>query len=69
MDRKILRELIIDEILLYHSLEAREYYEKCKAKYPQGVLEILYQRVGAPPPVPSPIVSTKIDATSPYSPK
>ena len=49
MDRKILRELIIDEILLYHSKEAREYYERCKLKYPQGVLEILYQRVGAAP--------------------
>jgi serine/threonine protein kinase len=48
LDRKILRELIVDEILLYHSKEAREYYEKCKVKYPKGVLEILYQRVGAP---------------------
>ena len=48
LDKKILRELITDEILLYHSKEAREYYEKCKLKYPKGVLEILYQRVGAP---------------------
>lgn len=48
LDRKILRELIIDEILLYHSPEARDYYDRCKIKYPQGVLEILYQRVGAP---------------------
>lgn len=43
-----MRELIVDEILLYHSKEAREYYDKCKTKYPKGVLEILYQRVGAP---------------------
>lgn len=49
LDRKILRELIVDEILLYHSKEARDYYEKCKVKYPKGVLEILYQRVGAQP--------------------
>ena len=34
LDRKILRELIVDEILLYHSSEARDYYEKCKQKYP-----------------------------------
>jgi len=51
LDRKILRELIIDEILLYHSKEARDYYEKCKVKYPKGVLEILYQRVGAAAPL------------------
>jgi hypothetical protein len=66
LDRKILRELIIDEILLYHSKEAREYYEKCKVKYPQGVLEILYQRVGAAPN-PSASAGTKIQPDSPNS--
>lgn len=53
LDKKILRELITDEIFLYHSRDARDYYEKCKAKYPKGVLEILYQRVGAPASLPS----------------
>jgi len=49
---------------LYHSQEAREYYEKVKAKYPNGVLETLYQRVGA---APNPLSSAgpKVQAESP----
>ena len=47
LDKKILRELIFDEILLYHSKEARDYYQQCKIKYPNGVLELIYQRVGS----------------------
>ena len=53
-----MRELIVDEILLYHSKEARDYYEKCKVKYPKGVLEILYQRVGAQPQTAPPLPSS-----------
>lgn len=64
LDRKILRELIMDEILLYHSKEARDYYEKCKAKYPKGVLEILYQRVGAAPTVSLPPTTTSNNSSA-----
>lgn len=46
LDRKILRELIMDEIILYHSEEARNYHKQCKVKYPKGILETIYQRVG-----------------------
>ena len=44
LDKKILRELILDEIILYHSQSARNYYEQCKAKFPNGVLEKIYNR-------------------------
>jgi serine/threonine protein kinase len=64
LDRKILRELIMDEILLYHSKDARDYYEKCKAKYPKGVLEILYQRVGAAPTVSLPPTTTSNNSSA-----
>jgi hypothetical protein len=36
--------LILDEIILYHNKKARKYYEACKKKYPEGVLEIIYKR-------------------------
>ena len=49
LDRKILRELIVDEVMLYHSKDARDYYQKCKEKYPRGILELIYQRVGQEP--------------------
>ena len=45
LDKKILRELILDEAMMYHSPEAVDYYKNCKAKYPGGILEKLYQRV------------------------
>lgn len=45
LDKKILRELILDETMMYHSQEAMDYYKNCKAKYPQGILEKIYQRV------------------------
>lgn len=44
LDKKILRELILDEILLYHNKNAFNYYSQCKLLYPNGVLEIIYQR-------------------------
>jgi hypothetical protein len=40
-----LRELLIDEILLYHNKDARKYYHETKKNNPNGVLEIIYQRV------------------------
>ena len=42
LDKKILRELIFDEILLYHSQDARDYYNQCKSLYPNGILEFIY---------------------------
>lgn len=44
LDKKILRELILDEVLIYHSQPARKYYEQCKKLYPNGLLEKLYKR-------------------------
>lgn len=52
LDKKILRELIFDEVLLYHSEEAREYYAQLKAQHPAGILELIYQRVGGMPQEP-----------------
>lgn len=45
MDIKILRQLMLDEILLYNSSAARQYYFEVRKRYPQGVLEQVYQRV------------------------
>jgi serine/threonine protein kinase len=44
LDKKILRELILDEILLYHNENARKYYDQCRTLYPNGLLEMVYQR-------------------------
>lgn len=44
LDKQILKDLILDEVLLYQSSRARQYYELCKQHYPKGVLEIIYKR-------------------------
>jgi len=44
LDKKILRELILDEIIIYHSEGARKYYDQCKRLYPNGLLEKIYKR-------------------------
>jgi hypothetical protein len=44
LDQKILKDLVLDEIILYHNKNARKYYMQLKKKYPQGVLEMLYER-------------------------
>lgn len=44
LDKKILRELILDEIILYHNPDAAKFYGQCKHKYPKGVLEKIYIR-------------------------
>jgi serine/threonine protein kinase len=46
LDKRILRELIFDEILLYHSKEAQQHYQESKKANPKGVLETIYLRVG-----------------------
>lgn len=40
--REILRELIMDEILLYNDKNAQEYYLKLKEQFPKGALEEFY---------------------------
>eukprot|EP00347_Sterkiella_histriomuscorum_P003151 403365398 len=44
LDKKILRDLLLDEIVLYHSSKARAFYDQCKQKYPRGILEKIYVR-------------------------
>lgn len=44
LDSKILKDLVLDEIMLYNNPNAVKYYKLCKQKYPNGVLEILYKR-------------------------
>ena len=42
LDKKILRELLIDEILLYQNKDARKFYSETKKNNPNGVLEVIY---------------------------
>ena len=44
LDRNILRELILDEVLLYHNENAKHFHEALKNKYPKGILEVIYKR-------------------------
>ena len=44
LDNKILRELIMDEILIYNNPEAKKRYKAIKEKYPSGVLELMYNK-------------------------
>lgn len=44
LDKKILRDLILDEILIYHNPKAKKQYEEYKRLYPNGVLEMIYYR-------------------------
>lgn len=42
--KEILRELLLDEIILANSKEARQLNFDLKEKFPQGVLELIYER-------------------------
>lgn len=44
LDKRILRELILDEIIIYHNDGAKKYYDQCKHRYPNGMLEMVYER-------------------------
>lgn len=41
---EIIKELIVDEITMYHSKEAREEYRKLRKVCPKGVLEKIYAK-------------------------
>jgi hypothetical protein len=40
----IIKELIVDEITMYHSKEAREEYRRVRKAYPKGILEKIYAK-------------------------
>lgn len=44
LDKEILRDLILDEVLLYHNEKAKKHYQQLKDKFPKGLLEFLYRR-------------------------
>ena len=44
INQEILRELLIDEIILTNSSDARKLNNEFKTKFPRGVLEIIYER-------------------------
>ena len=44
LNDKILKELILDEIILSNSKEARKFNRRLRSENPDGVLEQLYER-------------------------
>lgn len=42
LDKMILREMLLDEIIMYHNHDAKKYYKQCRLKHPNGLLEIIY---------------------------
>ena len=63
VNKKILREMLLDEIILANSKEARAYNKQLRQMHPEGILEKIYMRekteetkksdhAKSPPPVP-----------------
>ena len=46
LSKDVLKQLITDEIILSHSKEARDYNRQLRNVYPNGVLELLYDKIG-----------------------
>jgi len=46
LNKEILKELILDEIILYHSPQAKAYNKRVGIQYPQGILEQVYEKQG-----------------------
>ena len=44
LNKDILRELILDEVIMFNSKEGRKTYRKLQCKYPDGLLERIYTR-------------------------
>ena len=44
LNKDILRELILDEIILSNSKEARHLNRDLRERYPKGILELFYER-------------------------
>jgi hypothetical protein len=43
LGKEVLQELILDEVLLYRNSHARKMFMRIVEKYPEGILELIYE--------------------------